>query len=82
MTEVVYISVPSKDKLRPWWAEMYYAEGVTKTRRRIPVGGKRQIAVTNASRSGLMLDIEAAKSDPEIGKIFWGGPPEGELCLV
>lgn len=59
---------------RPWWARLYYADGVIKTKRHIPVGGQLDAEVTNASRGGLQMDIDAGIKRTDIGRIEWGGP--------
>ena len=64
---------PGGDR-RPWWARLYYAHGVVKTRRRLPVGGQLAIEVVNSTKDGLWMDIDAGIKRADIGRIEWGGP--------
>jgi hypothetical protein len=73
-TEVVRLDEPSPRSRSPYWARLYYASGVTKTKRQIPVGGQLAIAVTNTSRDGLQMDIDVGIERSDIGRIEWGGP--------
>jgi hypothetical protein len=82
-TELIHAGGVSGDPRRPWFARLYYAVGVAKPyrprgaskTRQAQVGGLPAISVTNATRDGLQMDIDAGLARADIGRIEWGGPP-------